>query len=172
MQLAPYPSISLACSTSFSGLAMCAIIRKPTVSISSLRAKRMCCSDTSASVQCVATRMVCTPRPCAIFRWSTVPMPGSSRAETLACFISGMTALRYCSSLWAGKPVTVSDFDQRNAGGVQPAGDGLHLLERHQVALGVHAVAQRHVVHGDLLAFECHGVLLLTRPRVRGRARP
>ncbi|MDT4873124.1 hypothetical protein FQZ97_1083510 [compost metagenome] len=83
---------------------MCAIIRKPTVSMSILRASVMCCPLTSASVQCVATRMVCTPRPCAIFRWSTVPMPGSSRALTLACFISGMTAPRYASSVCAGKP--------------------------------------------------------------------
>jgi hypothetical protein len=82
---------------------MWAIIRKPTVSISSLRAAVMCCSETSASVQWVATRMVCTPRSLAIFRWSTVPMPGSSRAETLACFI-GITVERYSSSLCAGKP--------------------------------------------------------------------
>ncbi|MNE04292.1 hypothetical protein D3C80_968170 [compost metagenome] len=83
---------------------MCAIIRKPTVSISSWRAMLMCCSETSASVQWVATRMVCTPRSRAMRRWSTVPMPGSSRAETLACFISGITADRYSSSLCAGKP--------------------------------------------------------------------
>jgi hypothetical protein len=31
-------------------------------------------------------------------------MPGSSSAETLAFFILGMTALRYSSSLAAGKP--------------------------------------------------------------------
>jgi len=30
--------------------------------------------------------------------------------------------------------------------------DGFHLVERHQVALGVHAVAQRHVVQGDFFA--------------------
>ncbi|MNU02026.1 hypothetical protein D3C72_2456080 [compost metagenome] len=64
----------------------------------------MCCSLTSASVQWVATRMVLTPSSWAIFRWSTVPMPGSSRAETLAFFISGITADRYSSSLCAGKP--------------------------------------------------------------------
>ena len=80
------------------------IIRKPTVSMSILRAIVMCCSDTSASVQWVATRMVLTPRSRAILRWSTVPMPGSSSADTLACFISGMTVERYSSSVWAGKP--------------------------------------------------------------------
>jgi hypothetical protein len=83
---------------------MCAIMRKPTVSMPSLRAAVMCCSLTSASVQCVATRMVLTPRPCAIFRWSTVPMPGISSAETLARFSSGITVERYSSSLCAGKP--------------------------------------------------------------------
>ena len=96
--------MSRACFTRPSALFMWAIIRKPTVSMPSLRAMAMCCSLTSASVQCVATRMVDTPSPCAIFRWSTVPMPGSSRAETRARFISGMTLPRYCSSLCAGKP--------------------------------------------------------------------
>jgi hypothetical protein len=52
----------------------------------------------------------------------------------------------------AAQAVAVGDFDQRHAGCVEPAGDGLHLVERHEVALGVHAVAQGHVVHGDLLA--------------------
>ena len=83
---------------------MCAIIRKPTVSISILRASVMCCSETSASVQWVATRIVCTPSAWAIFRWSTVPMPGISSAETLAAFISGITAPRYSSSVCAGNP--------------------------------------------------------------------
>ena len=83
---------------------MCDIIRKPTVSMSILRAKPMCCSLTSASVQWVATRMVCTPQSLAIFRSSTVPMPGNSRAEILACFMSGITACRYSWSVWAGKP--------------------------------------------------------------------
>ena len=83
---------------------MCAIIRKPTVSRPSLRARPMCCSATSASVQCVATRMVPTPQSRAMRRSSTVPMPGSSSAEMRACFICGTTALRYSSSLCAGKP--------------------------------------------------------------------
>ncbi|MNH32531.1 hypothetical protein D3C79_929830 [compost metagenome] len=73
---------------------MCAIIKKPTVSMPRCRAWAMCCSLTSASVQWVATRKVLTPRPWAIFRCSTVPMPGSSSADTLACFISGITAAR------------------------------------------------------------------------------
>ena len=38
------------------GRAMCAIIRKPTASMPSLRAASICCLETSASVQCVAMR--------------------------------------------------------------------------------------------------------------------
>ncbi|MNG21323.1 hypothetical protein D3C84_1056720 [compost metagenome] len=94
----------MACSSTFSALIMCAIIRKPTVSTPSLRAMPMCCSETSASVQWVATRMVETPQSRAMRRCSTVPMPGSSRAETLACLSCGITARRYSSSLCAGKP--------------------------------------------------------------------
>ncbi|MCY1466194.1 hypothetical protein D9M71_844550 [compost metagenome] len=83
---------------------MCAIIRKPTVSRPIFAAMPMCWPETSASVQWVATRMVETPQSWAIFRWSTVPMPGNSRAETLACLSLGITASKYASSLWAGKP--------------------------------------------------------------------
>ena len=64
----------------------------------------MCCSATSASVQCVATRTVRTPQPSAILRSSTVPMPGSSSTDTLLCRIFGTTALRYSSSEWRPKP--------------------------------------------------------------------
>ena len=48
--------------------------------------------------------------------------------------------------------VAVRDFNQRHPGGVQAAGDAFHLLQRHQMALGVHAVAQSHVVDGDFFA--------------------
>src|SRR5690606_26055632 len=51
--------------------------------------------------------------------------------------------------------VPVGDFDQGYASVVQAAGDGFHLVQRHQVALGVHAVTQGHVVDGDFCAFEC-----------------
>ena len=57
----------------------------------------------------------------------------------------------------AAQAVAMGDFDQRHASGVQAAGDALHLVERHQVALGVHAVAQRHVVDGDFFTLQCHG---------------
>ena len=58
---------------------MCAIIRKPTVSSPSLRERPMCCPETSASVQWVATRIVFTPQSTAIRRCSTVPMPGQQQ---------------------------------------------------------------------------------------------
>jgi hypothetical protein len=80
------------------------IIRKPTVSSLSSRDFLMCCSETSASVQWVATLRVSTPQSAAISRSGTVPMPGSSSAEILARFTWGRTARRYSSSLWAGKP--------------------------------------------------------------------
>ena len=83
---------------------MWAIIRKPTVSMPSLLASLMCCAETSASVQWVATRMQCTPQSTAMRRWSTVPMPGSSSAETFICFMRGMTARRYSSSVCSPKP--------------------------------------------------------------------
>ncbi len=83
---------------------MCAIMRNPTVSSPSLRESAMCCSETSASVQCVATRMVATPQSFARCRCSTVPIPGSSSAETLARVSLGITPRRYSSSLCDGKP--------------------------------------------------------------------
>ncbi|MNE55858.1 hypothetical protein D3C80_1507230 [compost metagenome] len=52
--------------------------------------------------------------------------------------------------------VAVGDLDQRHAGGVEALGHGDHLLEADLVALGVHAVAQAHVVQGDLLALQIH----------------
>ena len=82
-------------------------------------------------------------------------MPGSSSAETLACFISGITApqvflvavrRKAVVDRAAAQAVAVGHFDQRHAGLVQAAGDRCHLLQRDLVALGVHAVAQRHVV--------------------------
>ncbi|MNW09279.1 hypothetical protein D3C71_2062390 [compost metagenome] len=56
----------------------------------------------------------------------------------------------------AAQAVAVGDLDQRYAGGVQALGHGDHLLEADLVALGVHAVAQAHVVQGDLLALQIH----------------
>jgi hypothetical protein len=69
----------------------------------------------------------------------------------------------------AAQAVAVGDLDQRHAGGVQAAGDGGHLLERHLVALGVHAVTQGHVVDGDLLALQVHRCSPEFRPRHRPR---
>ncbi|MPN52124.1 hypothetical protein SDC9_199778 [bioreactor metagenome] len=66
----------------------------------------------------------------------------------------------------AAEAVAVGDFDQRNAGGVETGGDADHLVEAHQVTLGMHAVAQRHVVQGDVL-FGHGGVLLQAACRER-----
>ncbi|MCY1432048.1 hypothetical protein D9M71_480330 [compost metagenome] len=68
----------------------------------------------------------------------------------------------------SAQAVAVGDLDQRHAGGVQAAGDVLHLLQADLVALGMHAVAQAHVVDGDFLAAKIHG-RLLRRGRVAGR---
>lgn len=51
----------------------------------------------------------------------------------------------------AAQAVAVGHFNQGHTGSVQALGHGLHLLQRHEVALGVHAIAQRHVMQGDLL---------------------
>jgi hypothetical protein len=56
----------------------------------------------------------------------------------------------------AAEAIAVGDFDQRHAGFVQSAGDGAHLVERHLVALGMHAVAQGHVMNGDFFALKIH----------------
>ncbi|MNO66707.1 hypothetical protein D3C76_575030 [compost metagenome] len=60
----------------------------------------------------------------------------------------------------------MGDFDQWHAGGVQAAGDVFHLLQADLVAFGVHAIAQAHVVDGDLLTVKVHGVLLRRGPVV------
>jgi hypothetical protein len=57
----------------------------------------------------------------------------------------------------AAQAVAVGDFDQRHAGFVEPGGDADHLIEGHEVTLGVHAVPQGHVVDGDLWCLEIHG---------------
>jgi hypothetical protein len=57
----------------------------------------------------------------------------------------------------APQAVAVGDFDQRHAGCVEPGGDADHLIEGHEVTLGVHAVPQGHVVDGNFGAFEIHG---------------
>ncbi len=60
----------------------------------------------------------------------------------------------------AAQAIAVGDFDQRHAGGIQAAGDALHFIEADLVALGVHAVAQAHVMYGNAFAVEVHGRLL------------
>ncbi|MNY31560.1 hypothetical protein D3C86_1657270 [compost metagenome] len=64
----------------------------------------------------------------------------------------------------SAEAVAVGDFDQRHAGLVETGGDVLHLLQADLVTLGVHAVAQTHVVDGDFLAAKIHGALLRQWP--------
>lgn len=56
--------------------------------------------------------------------------------------------------------VAVGDFDQRDAGFVEAGGDADHLVEGHQVTLGMHAIPQGHVVDGNGLAFGGHDYFL------------
>ena len=51
-----------------------------------------CCTDTSASVQCVAMRATDAPASRALRRSSIVPMPGTSRIAILARFASSYAA--------------------------------------------------------------------------------
>ena len=69
---------------SSSGRWVWAIIKKPTVSSPSDREMLKCCSEMSASVQCVAMRMIATPRSTAARMSSTVPSPGSISAAIRA----------------------------------------------------------------------------------------
>ena len=46
------------------------------------------------------------------------------------------------------------DLDLRHAGRVERGSDAHHLIDRYLLALGVHAVAQGHVVQQDLAAPE------------------
>ena len=68
----------------------------------------------------------------------------------------------------ATQAVAVGDFNQGHASGVQATGDVFHLLQADLVTLGVHAVAQAHVMHGDFFAAKIHG-RLLKRGQVEGR---
>ena len=61
-----------------------AIIRNPTVSSPISRARPKCWMEMSASVQCVATRTIDTPRSAHALMSSFVPSPGSISAAILA----------------------------------------------------------------------------------------
>jgi len=57
----------------------------------------------------------------------------------------------------AAQAIAVGYFNQGYTGGIQTAGDVFHLLQGDLVTLGVHAVAQAHVMHGDFFAAKIHG---------------
>ena len=70
----------------------------------SSRASPKCCGETSASVQCVATRTISAPASNARWRSSAVPMPGTSSTAIFACFASSRAAAISFSSSTAEKP--------------------------------------------------------------------
>ncbi len=73
-----------ACFASTSGAWVWLIIKKPTVSRPSSRARPKCWMDTSASVQWVAMRQICPPLSWAARMSSFVPTPGSMRKAIFA----------------------------------------------------------------------------------------
>ena len=56
----------------------------------------------------------------------------------------------------AAQAVAMGHFNQWHAGVVQTTGDGFHVVQADLVLLGVHAIAQGHVMQGDFFAFEIH----------------
>ena len=83
---------------------MCAIIRKPTTSMPSLRPCSMCCFAMSASVEWVAMRTDAAPASRAASRSSTVPMPGSNSTVIFARVTLSTAASIHSRSVCALKP--------------------------------------------------------------------
>ncbi len=81
-----------ACLASSAGVVLCAIIRKPTVSMPRSRARPKCWMDTSASVQWVAILATVAPAWWAPRRSFLVPMPGTSSTAILAWVASSTPA--------------------------------------------------------------------------------
>ena len=89
-----------ACFASTSGGWVWLIIRKPTVSRPRSLARAKCCSEVSASVQCVAIRQMDPPLSWASRMSSLVPTPGSIRNAILACFaVSAAILISSCSGV-------------------------------------------------------------------------
>ena len=101
MHWQPASAMMRACAASFSGEMVWLIIRKPTVSRPSSRAKPKCWIATSASVQWVAMRQIEPPLPCAMRMSSFVPTPGSIRKAILAVFaVSAAMVMSSCSGVF------------------------------------------------------------------------
>ena len=101
---APASTKILACSRIFSGVAMWAIIRKPTGIMPSSRAAFRCWMAISASVTWVATRTTWAPLARASFRSSMVPTPGRRSTPSLAFFTTRLAALSSSISGTLEKP--------------------------------------------------------------------
>ena len=89
-----------ACFASTSGDCVWLIIRNPTVSRPRSRPSAKCCSEISASVQCVAIRQIEPPLSWASRMSSFVPTPGSIRNAILASFaVSAAILISSCSGV-------------------------------------------------------------------------
>lgn len=96
--------MSLACAASVFASAMWLIIRKPETSMPNSRAVAMCWADTSASVQCVATRTERTPSAYARLSSSMVPMPGSRSVVRRALVMCAAAVSIHSQSVWLPGP--------------------------------------------------------------------
>ncbi len=141
-----------ACFANASGGCECAIIRNPTVSSPRSRASSKCCTEMSASVQCVAIRHDrgavvlrrpgCRPsrrRPAASARRSS-PAVAVSRRD-LDQFLLGRVAEAVVERR-AAEPVAVRHLDHRHTGRVECRHDGPDVVGGELVPLGVRAVTQ------------------------------
>ena len=155
---APAEAMIAACSARPAGSVRWGIIRSPCTSRSRSRASAMCCTDTSASVQCVAMRTRRAPSPAARRRWSFVPMPGTSvtaRRARETTMRRRRSAPRRCAARAelqrrAAQPISMPDADRVHPGGIEPGGDRPDLLRREAVADRVRAVAESRVEYPDL----------------------
>ncbi len=90
-----------ACLASTSGGWVWLIIRKPTVSRPSSRARPKCWIEVSASVQWVAIRQISPPLSWAARMSSLVPTPGSIRKAIRAVFaVSAAILISSCSGVF------------------------------------------------------------------------
>lgn len=77
---------------------------------------------------------------------------GDYRAEIGLVAVSGHAVVERGPA----QAIAMGDLDQRHAGGVQPGGHRHHLLQADLVALGMHAIAQAHVVQQHVPTLQVH----------------
>ena len=149
----------LACLASSSAGVMWLIIRKPETSMPISRAVSMCCAETSASVQCVATRNRANTEVVSMLEFTDrADTRKQQRGETSVleylgrCFDPFPVGVRAGAVVEraAGEAVTVRNFDRVDAGSVESCDDPLDVGRRDAVANSVHAVAKGDVLDEDL----------------------